>query len=266
MCRSDKNKEPVSDPEERTIAEEESEMLRQQAENLVQVSHQSIRNMVAESGGDLSVENEQDLDGQENENEDPSSTDIDGLTSETGALQLWQSQDNRDAAQWLYNAVFSAAGERNRKEHHDLEDEPRSDHSMDETPVERPDKDTLALQPAGNDDLQVLVGEMPDTASIVNRLLSQWTTLSWPSVCQRTSNRIEEHNNDWHSAKDDSNEHGKDSPKYDGDFVLLFDITGRTNYIPWYQARRWEVSEAPHHLYPTTRFVSDIVLALLNRL
>ncbi|KAK7937756.1 uncharacterized protein PG986_014624 [Apiospora aurea] len=87
--------------QEKQAAKEETDALRQQAETLVQISHQSICEMTAASN-DLSTNMDVDQE-DEDETERPVSADVDNPASRTGSLQLHRPKHSRDTAQWLYD-------------------------------------------------------------------------------------------------------------------------------------------------------------------
>ncbi|KAK8022547.1 hypothetical protein PG993_013314 [Apiospora rasikravindrae] len=220
VAKSEKSSEQVTLNQKQQAAKEESDALRQQAENLVQISHHSICEMVAASG-ELSTKLDVDQDRDEDETERPISDDVDNLASQTGALQLHRPKHNSETAQWLYDVLFSTAMEGNQRQVTDDDDGDVIGHPATGMSNDAPDRDIAVFHPAGSRDLQLFVGKLPDSSNIVNKLLSQWTTLCEDENEVTTSDVPERDITDNESV------------------IHLKDSVGRLYDFPWRLARTW---------------------------
>lgn len=153
----------------------EAKLTCQQAENLIQISYHSFRDLVSE---DDTAQNYAD----DNEGHD----DEDSKGFRYAPSRLWRTEKD-ETARWLYDLVFSAAVEARALEmSHDIENnESQAAHAKVNQSGTSMSNEVIPLGGDEFNPLQLITQELIPIPTVLDELLSQWTTLTekeimWP--------------------------------------------------------------------------------------
>jgi hypothetical protein len=219
-----------SDDDGDNDAQIEADLARRQAENMVQMSYHSLRELTSEDLNDGTRESNY-----ENEEDDASSD------------QQVQVRSNRshDDATWLYGLVFSATVEARKESGQEEKDEdpvyneesshiPRDDRSASNTSP--PASQSLILHPTSTmQELQALTQEPPLSTPVVNELLSELTTLTEDEIegirkVDSKANRGSHKSTEWNAADEEVQ------------MIPFKDAVGRKFELPFHLIKEWTVS------------------------
>ncbi|KAI8628741.1 hypothetical protein F5Y19DRAFT_112493 [Xylariaceae sp. FL1651] len=208
---------------------DDAALARQQAENMVQVSYHSLRELTAERF-DATPQGDSDEENESEHDEDSSNQQVQACTTQS-----------RDNAIWLYDLVFSTAVEATHESAQVGQDQtPSSDSesshlSRDEDQgAARNRQSSRALilrQDSPMEQLRALAKRPPAASTVVNELLSEWTTL--------TEDEIEGISSIEQKAKKSSDKPRSSSEDDEVQMVMFEDAIGRKFELPFHLIREW---------------------------
>ncbi|RYP45445.1 hypothetical protein DL768_008213 [Monosporascus sp. mg162] len=161
--------------------QEDVALLRQQAENQIHISYHSLRDLAGHVAEDLPSS----ADGWKDEAGEPTQGDE---TKTDNQVEIWEAKSS-DAAAWLYDLVFSPVAEAYSVSNNTSSAATSANgrQSIKELPERNSpceadalsDSNALVLRRGDTTQrLQLLLQEPPSSKTVVNELLSEWTTLT----------------------------------------------------------------------------------------
>jgi hypothetical protein len=198
--------------------EAERDLLRQHAENLVQVSYQSLRDVMDGVG--------QHREGFDTDQADGVFPEPDG--TQPTHLELWKEASEKDnTTQWLYELVFSSYVEsRSSLPPTSKSSEYKADtEQLVETGGDpNEERALLVTTPPENMQLAAMMQQPVEVPSVVEELLAEWTTLTEDEIAG-------------------VGEKGLSGSEAKVPAIKLKDAVGRTYRFPYHLVKTWTVSD-----------------------
>ncbi|KAI1841930.1 hypothetical protein JX266_011900 [Neoarthrinium moseri] len=200
-------------------------LARQQAENLVQMSYCSIRDLLDQGGqGQQSSMGDPDIQDDGDSNVSDHDDEGSGETNSSNQLML-RKIPNEDAAMWLYDLVFSPATDADASDgaqRPNAASTPEATETSPDPEVLSNSTELILHQQRRVNQLQHYVREPAKRSSVVNELLAEWTTLAEDEI---------------EVALSESEQPGNES---EVQVIHFKDAVGRKFSFPWAVAKKWK--------------------------
>ena len=205
--------------------------MRQQAENLVQVSYQSLQDLHAGSEGYASAP------------EDSTDHEVSEFDSDMEKqIQVWKPEHD-DTSRWLYDLVFSSyaetvaysdtrAADKSTTSKETFENTKFSGKHPANGTTESSSGNIVALAVRQPEHMKVLSHSPVSNSSVVNELLAEYTTLTEDEIQEIT-------------VEQPDKEPNRGSKDWRKDAIRFKDAVGRTFIFPWQLSKTWPVCDEP---------------------
>jgi hypothetical protein len=199
--------------------EDEMALLRQHAENLVQVSYQSLRDAMDGAG--------KHAESFETDQADEGFPEPDGTQS--SQLQLWNEASEKDnTTRWLYELVFSSYVESRSglpPTSKSPDDEAEAEGLVEIDGALKQERALLVSNPPENMQLAAMLEKPVEVSSVVEELLAEWTTLTEDEIAG-------------------VGEKGPSGSKPKVPAIKFKDAVGRNFSFPYHLVQTWAVSDS----------------------